>query len=604
MFLLVFTICMSSVSLAFATEHGKNQNEFKISNKVDNSSSSYLDFDYVKSESKKETEPEEENKKQLETETIPVVGAPSPGGNFTGWLFSNNVWYYFINDVLQTGWIWSDSAWYYLDSTGAMQIGWLFEAGKWYYLNPSGDMQRGWAFVDNEWYFMDQSGVMQTGWLDDASQRYYLFSNGVMAKSWQFIISEWYLFAGSGAMQTGWKFINNEWYFMNQNGVMSRGFETIGNDKYYFTSSGNMCVGWLNLEGKQYYFTENGVMATGWKVIDGRNCYFDNNGVYDSSKSDSLKNGWVTENEETYFYVDGVVQKGWFWDGTSWYYFDKDSGARKYGWVKDEEVWYYLGKDGRMHTGWLFIEEENNWYYLDASGKMCTGIINVDGKWYIMDTNGVYISEASDHMNDPASPDNPTKGIDISTWQGDNINWSAVKDSGIEYVIIRSNFGWTGVDKRFKQNIEGAHSVGLRIGVYLYSYATTPAEAVMEFENFKRTVEPYRNMINYPVAYDLEDNNAQGGLSVDQLTDIAVTFCDLVKNDGYQPMIYASVSWMERKLDYNRIKDYNLWVAQYYDICQYEHFNNMWQYSSRGSVSGIDGNVDMNLCYGLRKMSF
>ena len=341
---------------------------------------------------------------------------------------------------------------------------------------------------------------------------------------------------------------------------------------YLFDENGAMKKGWQEQENVKYYFDEDGVMARGFKTIDNNNYYFT---------------------------PTGNMHIGWFWNDTAWYYFDKDSGIQQYGWIKDEGNWYYLDKDGKMHIGWLFLEEENNWYYLDASGRMCTGIISVDGKCYLMDTNGVYISEVENSIKDPASPDNPTKGIDISTWQGDNIDWAAVKESGIEYVMIRSNFGWTGVDNRFKKNIEGANSVGLRIGIYLYSYATTPAQAVMEFENFKRTVEPYRDMINYPVAYDLEDNKAQGNLSVDQLTDIAVTFCDLVKNDGYQPMIYASVSWMENKLDYNRIKNYNLWVAQYYSVCQYNYFCNMWQYSSEGAVSGIEGNVDMNLCYGL-----
>lgn len=525
-----------------------------------------------------------------QSDTLPVAGAPSPGGNFTGWVSSGGMWFYFIDDVIQTGWLWIGNAWYYLGDNGVMQTGWLLQSDLWYYLNSGGDMQRGWAFVNGRWFFMNPSGIMQTGWLNTAGQTYYLFGDGAMATSWNFIVSEWYFFAEGGQLQRGWLDQGGSRYYLDENGVMARGFKVI--------------------DGKEYFFNSSGVMQTGWATINGKDYYFDQSGIHDPYKlkddvsgEEAIRNGWVQRDGDIYFYIDGQAQKGWFWNGSNWYYFDPQTGIRQHGWLFEGDSWYYLNLDGSMHRGWLFVESEKNWYLMNESGRMMTGTVYLNGKWFLLAPNGVYISEIENPnaSADRPSPDNPTKGIDISTWQGDNIDWNAVKDSGIEYVIIRSNFGWTGVDNRFRQNIQGANSVGLKIGVYLYSYATTPAEARLEFENLKRTIDPYRDMINYPIAYDLEDNSAQGDLSVDQLTDIAVTFCDLVSDDGYQPMVYASVSWMERKLDYDRIKDYDLWVAQYNSVCQYENPCNMWQYSSTGEVDGIEGNIDMNWCYGLKR---
>lgn len=567
---LIFSLGFSATHTSFATFQEEELNDILLSE--ENNTDNILNQEY----------------------DLNLVGAPSPNKNFTGWSFKDGRWYYYRNGAMQKGWVWVNTAWYYLDENGAMKTGWFSQSGNWYYLNSSGEMQRGWVFVNGRWFFMNSSGVMQTGWLSDSGQKYYLFKDGAMAKHWQFIVSEWYLFAEDGSMQKGWITQGGSKYYLDDNGVMARGSKTINDKKYFFNSSG--------------------IMQTGTVQVNGINCYFDDDGVYDPSKSqnesgssgtEGPKHGWAQEGDNIYFYVNGDLQKGWFWSGEAWYYFDPQTGARKYGWVNDDGCSYYLDTSGKMHRGWLFTNSNKKWYYFDSSGKMQTGTVCVNEKWFLFDSNGVYIREVNNPnaITDPHSNptnSNPTKGIDISTWQGDNIDWNAVRSSGVEYVMIRSNFGWTGIDNRFAKNIEGAYNAGLKVGVYLYSYATNTEEAAKEFANLKRTIEPYRNMISYPVAYDIEDNRAQGSLSVNELTDIVVKFCDLVKDAGYKPMVYASVSWLEKKLDYNRIKDYDIWVAQYYSVCQYIYPYNMWQHSSSGSVNGIEGNVDMNWCYGLK----
>ncbi len=194
------------------------------------------------------------------------------------------------------------------------------------------------------------------------------------------------------------------------------------------------------------------------------------------------------------------------------------------------------------------------------------------------------------------SVEQPVCGIDVSSWEGD-IDWDEVKASGVEYVMIKSNYGWTGMDIRFRQNIEGAKAAGLKVGVYLYSYATNTNEAQWEFNNLIATIGDYS--LDLPVAYSLEDS-CQRNMSVGELTDIAVAFCELVKSSGYTPMIRASSAWLRDKLDYSSISAYDLWIVQpNVDSCDYPYRNppDVWQYSAAGTVSGIDGNVNMNYFY-------
>ena len=189
------------------------------------------------------------------------------------------------------------------------------------------------------------------------------------------------------------------------------------------------------------------------------------------------------------------------------------------------------------------------------------------------------------------------KIIDVSTWQGE-IDWNKVKADGVQGVILRACYGWDWVgdkqvDQRFYEYVNGAKSVGLPIGAYHYSYATNRQEAIREAVSFMQVIKG----INFelPVFYDIEEK-CQYSLSSEQLTDIACAFCETLESKGYYVGIYASTSWMKR-FNYDRIKRYTLWVAQYYNVCQYPNNHDMWQYTSSGMVDGINGRVDINHCY-------
>lgn len=190
------------------------------------------------------------------------------------------------------------------------------------------------------------------------------------------------------------------------------------------------------------------------------------------------------------------------------------------------------------------------------------------------------------------------KGIDVSRWQGD-INWTNVKNSGINFVMIKaasgSNKGTYSLDPKFKVNIVGAYNAGLKVGVYLYSYAQTVIGVLGEAKFFVEQLAPYKKYITLPVAYDIEDST-QAYLGKTVLTEMARTFCNHIRSSGFIPMVYASKSWFETYLD-TKIIGADVWLAQWGSKPTWGGKFTMWQYSEKGSVPGISGDVDMNIGY-------
>ena len=189
------------------------------------------------------------------------------------------------------------------------------------------------------------------------------------------------------------------------------------------------------------------------------------------------------------------------------------------------------------------------------------------------------------------------KGIDVSKWNG-NINWRAVKDSGIDFAMIRTSFGWSNrekfTDKQLRNNINGAKSVHMPIGAYHYSYAKNPTEAIWEADFFIDRLKWTK--WEYPACMDLEDK-CQLNLSNDQRTDIALAFLNRVKSAGYFTGIYCCLDWAKNKLNIDKLADHTLWIAHWNEKCGYSKPCGIWQYTSSGSVSGINGRVDMNYSY-------
>ena len=195
-------------------------------------------------------------------------------------------------------------------------------------------------------------------------------------------------------------------------------------------------------------------------------------------------------------------------------------------------------------------------------------------------------------------------GIDVSRYQ-EEIDWEAVKKSGVEFVIIRVggrywSSGEIYADARFEEYLEGASAAGLDVGVYFYSQAITAAEAREEADYVLRMIRGAE--INAPVVFDWELTGSStartNGIKTDVLCACARAFCDRVSQAGYHPMIYINKYAGYMKYDLSQIGDYDLWFAEYdLDAPTFYYDFQMWQYTSKGYVDGIKGKVDMNLWF-------
>ena len=193
------------------------------------------------------------------------------------------------------------------------------------------------------------------------------------------------------------------------------------------------------------------------------------------------------------------------------------------------------------------------------------------------------------------------KGVDVSVWQGKISvdNFKKAKAYGVQYVILR--LGYTGsssksptIDSTFENNYKNAISAGLKVGAYYYSLATNTSMAKKEAEF---CVSKLKNkQIVYPVYIDMEDDTYQRKCSKATLASVCNTFCNIIKNAGYIPGVYASLDWFNNRIG-NITAEHTKWVAQYYKKCQYKGKYDMWQYTSSENVPGIAKNTDVSWCY-------
>lgn len=192
------------------------------------------------------------------------------------------------------------------------------------------------------------------------------------------------------------------------------------------------------------------------------------------------------------------------------------------------------------------------------------------------------------------------KGIDVSEHQGD-INWDKVKASGITFAMIRITYGRKAVDAKAIRNITECIRVGMPFGVYVYSYALDVGMAREEADLVIRTLAPYKHAIKYPVVIDMEDADGykarNGNPGRDVLTNICIAECEAFENAGYYAMIYANLDWFNNRLDSSRLVAYDKWLAQWASRPTWNQPFGIWQYTSDGTVDGINGRVDMNISY-------
>lgn len=198
---------------------------------------------------------------------------------------------------------------------------------------------------------------------------------------------------------------------------------------------------------------------------------------------------------------------------------------------------------------------------------------------------------------------NSLVGIDVSFHQG-TISWPLVAADGIDYVMLRCGYrGYSSgdiyEDTMFAEYITGALSAGLPVGIYFFSQATSAAEAVEEAEFVLSLIEGYE--ITWPVVFDWEPQAYSTSRTLyysgETLTDCAAAFCQRIAAAGYTPAVYYSEYLAYFQYDLTRLTAWDKWLAHYVDMTDYYYEYDMWQYTSTGSVNGINGNVDISVCH-------
>lgn len=193
------------------------------------------------------------------------------------------------------------------------------------------------------------------------------------------------------------------------------------------------------------------------------------------------------------------------------------------------------------------------------------------------------------------------QGIDISR-HDKKVNWQKARKAGFDFVILRA--AWRGYesgilheDENFKKNIQGAISAGFDVGVYVFSQAINEKEASEEADFVLDLIKDYK--ITLPVVFDPEnigwEEARTDNVSAEQFTKNAIIFCKKIQSAGYEPMIYANLTWQMMRLDLEQLSEYKMWYADYSDIPQTPYHFDFWQHYSPKRVPGIQKKCDVDI---------
>ena len=268
------------------------------------------------------------------------------------------------------------------------------------------------------------------------------------------------------------------------------------------------------------------------------------------------------------------------------------------------QVAVWSDMNGQDDLKWYTAKNSAGNWYIDVSAanhKFDGGTYYLHA--YVYDARGVtqfvtaVVTTVS--INSAYLQQTGTQGIDVSKYQG-NINWNAVKNAGVEFAMIRAGYrgstqGQIYEDPYFQSNITNAIAAGVSVGVYFFSQAISDAEAAEEALWVVNRISPY--YVTYPVAIDTEylSGARANALSASARTSAVKTFAQTVQNAGYNPIIYANKNWLLNNLHMSDLTSYDTWLAHYTSVTDYPLPYAIWQYTSKGRVDGINGNVDLNV---------
>lgn len=233
---------------------------------------------------------------------------------------------------------------------------------------------------------------------------------------------------------------------------------------------------------------------------------------------------------------------------------------------------------------------------INASYQYTHVDVRTGSKWYGDETKGnnSVTSDFHSYFGIQKGDENSMKGIDVSVHNG-NIDWNKVKADGIDFAIIRAGYGReiSQKDARFEENYRNAKAAGIPIGAYWYSYAMSEDEARVEADVFLSVIKG--KQFEFPVYFDVEEKR-QFDLGKEKISAIMRAFLEKVESAGYFVGLYGSASSLTTHTTDDIKSRYTIWLAHWVEKTNYSGSYALWQYSDKGSVSGINGNVDLDIC--------
>ena len=484
--------------------------------------------------------------------------------SFTGLTDYYGTKYYVENGVLNWDYtglaLLGSDEWYYAENGEVKNdyTGLTYFCGRWFYVEKSA---LNWDYTGltnyyGTWYYVENSILNWsfTGLTDFGSDKWYYAENGTVKNDYTGLVhfGDRWLYVEKSAFNRDYTGLTNyygTWYYV-ENSILNWNYT--GLTKYYDT----------------WYYVENGVLNWNFSgaVLYGKTLYYVNGGriTWDY-------NGTADYNGVKYIFVGSIAQTGIY--------------KSKY---TDYNLVYADGK-----TGWY--DYGDNTYYIGSDGRPLYGNQYIDGKRYFFNANGAKAS---------------LFGADFSKHQG-TIDWASVKQSGVEFVILRAavrGYGSSGnlmTDSQIAANIEGALSQNIDVGIYVFSQAVTTEEAVEEAERALDIIKGYD--IKLPVYFDSEYSGAPNrtgradGLTKAERTSLAIAFCETVRNAGYKPGVYASKSFFYNNLGYAAFQSrgYEIWLAHHISsVTDFKYPYNIWQYTSKGSIGGVQSEyADLDIAY-------
>ena len=484
--------------------------------------------------------------------------------SFTGLTDYYGTKYYVENGVLNWDYtglaLLGSDEWYYAEN-GAVKndyTGLVSFCGRWFYVEKSAlnwdftgltDYYGTKYYVENSVLNWDYTGLALFG-----SDKWYYAENGTVKNDYTGLVhfGDRWLYVEKSAFNRDYTGLTNyygTWYYVEKS-VLNWSYT--GLTKYYDT----------------WYYVENGVLNWNFSgaVLYGKTLYYVNGGriTWDY-------NGTADYNGVKYIFVGSIAQNGIY--------------KSKY---TDYNLVYADGK-----TGWY--DYGDNTYYIGSDGRPLCGNQYIDGKRYFFNANGAKAS---------------LFGADFSKHQG-TIDWASVKQSGVEFVILRAavrGYGSSGnlvTDSQIAANIKGALSQNIDVGIYVFSQAVTTEEAVEEAERALDIIKGYD--IKLPIYFDSEYSGAPNrtgradGLTKAEPTSLAIAFCETVRKAGYKAGVYASKSFFYDNLDYAALQSrgYEIWLAHYISsVTDFKYPYNIWQYTSKGSIGGVQSEyADLDIAY-------